>query len=301
MTQHRTFKHATLRALLLVVLSGAAPTAAHDLYLEPSAFLTHPGEWVALSIGVGHAFEGAPLPFSPERTQRFELQGHSGARQDISTVAGVHPAGFVRFPAGGTWSVLYEGAPWDQVMGPAAFRAYLAESDRMDLAMLLEAPQDEAPTPITEAVHRCARVVVDVKTERPNATQKFSPTLEQLCKLDLIPIEHNASTLRVRVLEDGRPLEAATVRVWGRRAPKIKSANKHPQPLLLLVSDARGEIEINLRQDALAQADLVFSLIRIEPPSEPAMAEGSWRSVWSTLALRTRGFQGRLDSGSGDS
>jgi hypothetical protein len=291
---------------LAIAIPG--PAAGHDFYLEPSSFEVLTGQPVAIVIGVGHAFDGAPLPFAAGQVLDFSAQAPGARSLRVSSVEGASPAGIVRFEQAGLWSVVYRGRPWQQSLSRERFSGYLAEVGRMDLALQLDDDIGSDEAQVREDVHRCARTMIQVTDPLSNP---LAPAVDQsggqdaslqqpsACHFEIVPIEtptanrSGASKLEsVQVLKDGQPVAGARVLAWTRPVGEEHShgASSHhhdsqgpPRLIETLISDSMGMVELaEIHASPLATGPWLLAAVDIEPPQPGATA---WQSWWSSLSF----------------
>ena len=110
---------------IFFVLSSAS-VAAHDMWIEPSAFAPSVGRIVGLRLRVGEDLIGHPIPRNPELIDQF-ISLDSTGRKPIFGRNGADPAGLVRVSAPGLIIVGYSSNPSPVVLPAAQFSQYLKE------------------------------------------------------------------------------------------------------------------------------------------------------------------------------
>src|SRR5215831_12651781 len=93
----------TFRRLLLLVVAvlvGGAPLAAHDMWIDPTSFSPATGQIVGVRLRVGQDLLGDPLPRDPSLINQFVFEDAEG-RKPLVGRNGADPAGFLRVAAPG--------------------------------------------------------------------------------------------------------------------------------------------------------------------------------------------------------
>jgi hypothetical protein len=93
-----------------VFVACGARLAAHDMWIEPTAFRPQVGAVLGLKLRVGQDFLGDPLPRDPELIERFVSVDATGEKPIIGRDGG-DPAGLMRLETPGLTIVAYRSRP----------------------------------------------------------------------------------------------------------------------------------------------------------------------------------------------
>lgn len=253
----------TLGLLVITMAVGPSSAAAHEFWIEPSAWRVSCGERVDLVLRVGEALVGDPVPRRARHLARFVSVGPS-ATTEIPGLSGGHPAGFVR-PATAGWHVIgYESRRSFVVLAAEKFDAYLVEEGLESIrARRARAGQNDEPG--REAFRRCAKT--------------------------LLRIGDTEATPQDRIL--GLPLEVVLV-AWDaseRRATFETRYRGEPLAGTLVCALRRGSSALEQRSDA--QGRVAFELDAAGPwivdtvhmVKAPASTGADWDSLWASLTF----------------
>lgn len=243
-----------LIATLLVSLL-ALPAAAHDFWIEPSAWAPAAGEVVRLHLKVGSAFIGDPVPRDPALIDRFELETRNGATA-VAGIEGSDPAGIVR--SDGRCSVVaYQSRPSAAALTPEKFAQYVRDESLGSQVSRMPA------STVTDRFSRSALAILRGGGDCLDAAKRAGLTLH------LVPLADpaTASQLPIELRFNGRPLANVTV---------IGFAKRQPLRQQRVNTDRNGRAVVNLD---LAGPWLV-KCVRIE-----LQQDGSYRSHWASLTF----------------
>ena len=269
-------------ALVATVLAGAllAGTAlAHEFYLQPSSYKVIPGQPIAITLGVGHAFDGAPLPYTASHVAKFVAESPTGTRRSIEGIEGAHPAGIAQLPHG-DWSLLYAGKPWIQVLSREALEVHFNEVGRPDL--LKAAPKHE----VRERVYRCARALVGPAVREKSID--WSAQRKAGCDFDLVPVAQSPTKLHMALLRNGKPVSGwrITISTPGQESAHSNGGMTHGhRHTVAKTTDARGAFSVDLTGTSGAW---LVTAVQVEPTEEgdaDAQAGAEYRSFWASLAF----------------
>jgi uncharacterized GH25 family protein len=260
----------------LALLSGGAPAAAHDFWIEPSNFSPPIHAAVKVHLRVGHAFSGEPVVRNPARIRQFALIGTEG-EQPVSGLDGEDPAGIVRFAAPGTFLLAYRSTDAMNELPAARFEAYLRE-EGLEAIMATRRARGESDRPGRELYSRACKAIIRVG-DTPGSgggagfDRVIGHTLEIVPETD--PARASASgTMTLRVLFEGQPLEGALVgaAARGRHGPERTQR-----------TDSAGRAGFTL-PTGTAWLFTVVHMIEV-PPEERAARSADWRSIWASLTM----------------
>jgi hypothetical protein len=242
-----------LHALLLLV---AVPAAAHEFWLEPSAFRPKAGDKVSVRLFVGDGMPGEAYARNPEKIEAFFVDA-DGRRFDIEGAPGADPAGAFVAPEG-PFVIAYRSRRSRIELEAAKFEAYLVEEGLEEISRLrAEAGKSEAPG--REVYSRCAKAVVGGKDRAIGFPY------------ELIVEEEKGGAVTLRAVRDGKPFKGALVRAF------------HPREKAKAVrTDADGRARLELP----AAGMWLFGSVHMGPA--PAGTDADWESLWASLTLEIR-------------
>src|SRR5215813_6612927 len=112
--------------LFATLILSSASLVAHDMWIEPTAFLPDAGKIIGLRLRVGQDLLGDPIPRDPALINQF-ISVDSTGRKPVVGRDGADPAGLVRVAAPGLLIVGYNSNPSPVVLPAAKFNQYLKE------------------------------------------------------------------------------------------------------------------------------------------------------------------------------
>src|SRR5262249_59072349 len=105
-----------------LILSSASLTA-HDMWIEPTAFLPDAGRIIGLRLRVGQDLLGDPIPRDPALIDQF-ISVDSTGRKPVIGRDGADPAGLIRVATPGLLIAGYKSNPSPVVLPAAKFNQY---------------------------------------------------------------------------------------------------------------------------------------------------------------------------------
>jgi uncharacterized GH25 family protein len=254
-------------AVFAAALCVAQAAAAHDLWIEPSAFHTIPGATIGIRLRVGMNFVGDPLPRYDSLVQRFDLSSQDGERS-IEGNEGDEPAGRIVIPSAGAHLVGYRSNNSYLSQEPQKFEEYLKE-EGLEQIIRIRAGRGESQKPSREFFARCAKaLVVSGSGPRGAFDRVLGFTLEIVPEKD--PEAWQAgSALVFRVVYEGKPLPGALIVAMPQREPSRKLSAR---------SDPGGRATFRMPQ---AGVWLVKAVQMI--PFDGGKAD--WQSFWASLTF----------------
>src|SRR5690242_21828602 len=93
-----------------ISLISLTSLSAHDMWIEPTAFLPEAGQIVGVKLRVGQDFAGDPLARNPALVNQFIFENASG-RKPIIGRNGADPAGYLRVDGPGLMVLGYFSNP----------------------------------------------------------------------------------------------------------------------------------------------------------------------------------------------
>lgn len=258
--------------LTLMVFFCAAPTSAHEFWLQAQPFNPPANSGSELSIHVGEYFEGEQLPFTSAYIVRLR-QYACGKEQDlISQVpAGVAVGQFkLQLNCAGTHLIALDSHPSLITLPADKFSAYLHDEGLDDIIKRREAMGDAAK-PGRERFRRTIKTLVAI-----NATNKASVSTQTAQRLQIVPApgaltQAPGATMRFQVLYEGKPLANRLVKAWYKR---------DGQTLLIRArSGSGGQVAFNFPYAGFWMLSVVHMVAATET------AEADWDSFWGNLTF----------------
>jgi uncharacterized GH25 family protein len=265
-------------AVVLLFLLGRRSAAAHEYWLEPSAFHASEHDTVTVAAFAGTGFRGEQKPYAAPRTVRLTLTGPRVL--DLTPGATNGDLTFSRFlaPDDGGMVVAYESTFTPIQLAAPEFDRHL-ELEGLDATRAARARLGDAAGPGRERYARCAKVWIAGR-EPARVTTPLG------LRLELVPLNDpsSSSRLRVRVLYAGHPLARARVRAW-----------RQPLARVLVPTDAATRDSVGAvaeaRTDAAGVATLrlvgagewLLSSVHMVPSEDRAAAD--WQSLWASLTF----------------
>jgi uncharacterized GH25 family protein len=261
-------------AVVVVVLLGACPAPAHDLWLIPPDAAAA-GKAVTVRAVSGSDFpKGDHAPDPAAFTKRL-LVKPDGFAAELDAAGMEAGAGLLRFTpdAPGVYAAAVRTAPKLITLDAAAFNEYLV-SDGLPHIYRLRAKEKTLDRPGRERYSKSPKVLI-----RVGDGGKGDPTRPVGLPLEIVPLRDPfgvkpGDALKVRVLFEGKPLAEANLG-WA-----------HPGggelPAGTVRADERGEALV-----PVARAGLMT--IRLTHMTRPNAADYEWESFWTTLTFRVPG------------
>ena len=255
------------RCLLFVALAlvlTAAPSAAHDFWIEPSTYRPHPLQRLAVRHRVGHHFLGDLVPRDETLLVRFVAVGGEG-EQPVPGLHGRDPAGIAQAPESGSFVVAYESRGSIAEMDAAKMAAFVAE----------EGVADQVPAGWRSKAlvrDRFTRSVKSLLVVRGGGSAGFERVAG--LPLELVPLVDPATlgaggSLALRLLFEGKPAAGIQVAALSRLDPA--------KPLVSR-TDADGRVTFALPRGG----EWLVKAVKIVPAGGPGADFGS---VWATLTF----------------
>jgi len=268
-----TVRDVALGALALVATLVPRPAAGHDFWLEPSRFEPAPGELVTVGLrvgepGTGDESAGAPVARDPARIERFALLGPAG-EEPVAGRDGADPAGLLRPPAPGRYTLLYRSRPSPITLDGARFEAYL-EEEGLDHVRAARAASGAGAEPGRERFSRCAKALLRVAGDGAAAAapdRAVGLPLELIAEADPYALA-GGGELPLALLFEGAPLAGSLVEAYGPGGRRLAAR-----------SDGAGRVSFDL--DAAGR--WLVTAVHMVPA--PAASGADWESVWASLAF----------------
>lgn len=258
--------------LTLLVFLCAAPTSAHEYWLQAQPFNPPAMGATELTIHVGQYFEGEKLPFTSAYVVGLR-QYACGKEQDLMSQvpAGVAVGQFkLQLSCAGTHLIALDSHPSLITLPADKFSAYLHDEGLDDIIKRREAVGDAAK-PGRERFRRNIKTLIQI-----NGTNKASTTTQTAQRLQIVPAQGTltqapGATMRFRLLFDGKPLVNRLVKAW----------YKHDGQTLLIRthSDSGGQVAFNFPY----AGPWMLSVVHMLPA--PETADADWDSFWGNLTF----------------
>jgi uncharacterized GH25 family protein len=261
-------RKAVARLAVLLAWLGATSASAHDLWIEPSAFMPAPGTRLAVRLFIGQLFQGDVYPRDPRYLVRFAMIG-TGGESPIPGVPDTDPAGFLVIGQPGLYQLVYASRPAAVELDAARFEAYLAE-EGLETISAWRARHGQSAARAKEIYSRCAKSLLAVGGIAGSGHDRVLGLT-----LELIP-EKNPYTLGagqelpVRLLYGGRPLAGAKVAAVPKDQPARQVAAR---------TDAQGRVRLPLGGAGVWLVKAVHMIAA--PPASGA----DWESFWASLTF----------------
>ncbi|MEO8520005.1 MAG: DUF4198 domain-containing protein [Acidobacteriota bacterium] len=256
-----------LGVALLVVLGGGS-AAAHDMWIEPVAYMPEPGKVVGLRLRVGQDFLGDPIVRDPSLFEKFIIADKNGVKNVVGREL-ADPAGLIRPVDDGLLVIGYQSKPNPVVLPPAKFNQYLSE-EGLDAVARLRAKRGDTEKEARELFVRCAKSLMLVGA--PAATQR-----DRTLGLPLeLTSEQNpylmaaGGELAFTLVYQNQPLPGALV---------VAVSQRHPSARISARTDKSGRVRLRLGE---AGPWLIKGVHMIPAP---AGSDAEWASFWASLTF----------------
>jgi hypothetical protein len=268
----QAMKNASFRFLLLLMIALSVRVAgAHDLWIEPAAFLTAPGKVVPLRLRVGQDLLGDPVPRDPAAIDQFVVLAEDG-RHPIAGVDGADPAGIVRVDREGLLVIGYRSRPAPILVPADKFNQYLKE-EGLDSVTAERARRGQTGGDGHELFSRAAKSLLLSGPAKPGyGDRPLGFRLELIAETNPYALRSN-DELSCRLLYEGRPLEGALVAAVNRRHPAAKLTSR---------SDTSGRVRFRLAHEG------TWLIKSVHMVPAPAGSGADWESVWASLTFEVK-------------
>lgn len=260
-----------------LALGCASPAAAHDFWVQPTAYWAPPRAVTPMTLQVGHgpARQRSPIPL--QRITRFGAIGPNGAATDLRSrlkLGGPQADGDIALPTPGAYVVVLQTDDRAQTHLPAIrFNDYLRVeglTPALDQRMRLHRMDEDQ----SENYSRCAKAILQVGPAA--AGPQAQVTRPVGLPLEIVPerspyAEPRAATLPVRVLYLGRPLPGALV--------KLTNLENDATPFETHLTDPSGRAVFTMPKAGSWLLNVIWT--RPQPPS----AETDFETTFSSLSF----------------
>lgn len=266
-------------AALFFVLPALTPIAAHghDLWLEPSAFVTPVDHRLDLELHLGHADDPEVQARDGRRIDRFVVLGPLGdagaAERPVLGLDGSSPAGVLRPDSPGRYVIGYRSVDARSELPADRFESYLLE-EGLEAIRDVRRERGEAEAPGSELFSRAAKTLVAVGplgegAETPAFDHRLGFRLELTVEAD--PLRwRDGEALPLRLWFEDAPVAGVRVDAFSLEAPWVTLEGR---------TDESGRVSF-----ALPRAGR-WVIAAVHMVEAPASAEQDWQSIWASLSL----------------
>ncbi|MBA3639010.1 MAG: DUF4198 domain-containing protein [Acidobacteriota bacterium] len=268
--QHRTVQAAAVAACFLLLTGASA--LAHDLWIEPSAFVVDAGKLIGIKLRVGVDLLGDPVPRDPALIDRFIAADRAGIKPIIGR-DGEDPAGLLRVTSPGLVIVGYASTPSRIVLPANKFNEYLLE-EGLESVAALRAKRNQTDAEARESFARCAKALISSgPLTAADADRALGFTLELVAERNPYALQAGQS-LPVRLIYQNKPLAGTLVVAVNRRNPSAKLSAR---------SGKDGRVTFNLPEPGM------WLIKAVHMTAAAPDAESQWASYWASLTFELPG------------
>jgi uncharacterized GH25 family protein len=255
-----------------VAAAMSSGAAAHDFWIEPTAFLVREGQGVGLRFRVGEFLAGEPLPFIPARASRF-LVHEGNAIKPIVGRAGADLAGMVASDAPGLLVVGYQSRPSRIELDADKFETYLRE-EGLDSVVAQRAARKQTRAEVREIFSRYAKSLVAAGPQTAAMNDRRLGLPFELVAERNPYLLRDGDVLPLRLTYDDRPLAGTLVMALNTRNPLDWRTAR---------TDGDGRVLLKLKPGGMW---LVKAVHMIEAPKGSG---AEWASFWASLTFEIPG------------
>jgi len=259
------------RFLLALLILNSAMLSAHDMWIEPTAYLPETGRIVGVKLRVGDGFLGDPVPHNAALIDEFVSVDSTG-RKPVVGRPGSDPAGLVRVAAPGMLIIGYKSNPAPVALPAAKFNQYLRE-EGLESILELRALRNQTGSDAREIFSRCAKSLVFSGAPAASETDRVLGFPLELVTLKNPYALRGGEDLPVTLTYEGKPLSGALVVAMNRADPKAKITAR---------TDKAGRVSFKLAQ----AGQWLIKAVHMVPA--PASANAEWASFWASLTFESR-------------
>jgi uncharacterized GH25 family protein len=255
-------------ALAAALVLAALPAAAHDFWIEPSAFQPPVGSTLGVRLVVGQRFRGDVLPRNPALIARFDFVTDQGS-VPVGGRAADDPAGTVKIEQPGLGLIAYRSLESPLSLEADRFDEYLKE-EGLEAVIAARAKQGDSRKPSKELFSRAAKSLVRAGGSGDSGFDRVLGLT-----LEIIPEKNpyvmaGGGDLPVRLLFEGKPLSGALIAALPYDAPEKKLSAR---------SDRDGRVTLKLPSGGV----WLVKAVQMTPVAGDPNAD--WRSVWASLTF----------------
>jgi uncharacterized GH25 family protein len=244
---------------------------AHDMWIEPTAFLPDAGRIIGLRLRVGQDFLGDPLPYNSALIDQF-IGVDSTGRKPVVGHDGNDPAGLIRVAGAGMLIIGYNSNPSPVVLPAGKFNQYLQEEGLEAIAELRKS-RNQTNSDAREVFSRCAKSLLFSGTPADNQSDRaLGFTLELIAKKNPYALRAG-DDLPVDLVYQGHPLAGVLVVAMNRQNPAAK---------IMARSDKNGRVTFRLPQSGI----WLVKAVHMIPAAAGSNAD--WASFWASLTFELK-------------
>jgi uncharacterized GH25 family protein len=257
--------------ILATLILSSASLAAHDMWIEPTAFLPDAGKIIGLKLRVGQDLLGDPIPRDPSLIDQF-ISVDSTGRKPVVGRDGADPAGLVRVAAPGLLIVGYKSNPSPVVLPAAKFNQYLTE-EGLEAIAELRARRRQTGSDAREVFSRCAKSLISSGTPTDTEADRALGFPLELVTLKNPYTLRAGEDLPVSLMYEGHPLQGALVVAMNRANPSAK---------LTARTDKNGRVTFKLPESGM----WLIKSVHMIPAAAGVNAD--WASFWASVTFEMR-------------
>lgn len=255
-------------AVMVMVFQFAAPSFAHDFWIEPSTFRPQTGTSLLIGLRVGQELVGDPVARDWAMIERFIVRDGEGERA-VAGLEGRDPAGFLAVEHPGLAIIGYRSRPKFLEMTAEKFEQYLKDEGLESVIAARKRSGDSAKSS-KEIFSRCAKALIH--PEGGGAGTRFDAPLA--FRYEIVPktnpYQMKSDAMQVVVLYEGKPLPNALVIAMHQQDPALR---------LRLRSDAKGRVTFHLPRHGM------WLIKSVQMVPAPAGSNADWESLWASLTF----------------
>ncbi len=258
-------------AILATLMFAGVGLAAHDLWIEPSAFVASVDKPLAIRLRVGANLLGDPVARDPDLIERF-ISVTGSDESPVPGPDGVDPAGILRVGATGLTIVGYSSKPSRVVLPAQKFNDYLTE-EGLESITALRVKHNQSQSEAHEEFSRCAKALISSGPAGTAGDRAIGFTLELIAERNPYSLRFGEA-LPVRLLYRNQPLSGALVVALNKRDPSQKVSAR---------SGKDGRVSLILREPGMWLVKAVHMI------PAPAASDVQWSSFWASLTFELPG------------
>jgi uncharacterized GH25 family protein len=241
--------------------------AAHDMWIEPTAFAPAVGSIVGLRLRVGEHFIGDPIPRDPPLIHEF-VSVDQASRTPVAGRDGADPAGLIKVAVPGLIIAGYHSRPSAVTLTADKFNQYLKE-EGLDRIASTRAARGEANAQARELFSRFAKSLVMAGSSRAGGDRALGFTLELIAERNPYSMAIGGA-LPVQLVHEGRPLAGVQVVAMNRTNPSERQIAR---------TDKNGRVSLQLTREGPWLVKAVHML------PAPGNSGADWISYWASLTF----------------
>lgn len=249
---------------------ACAPVPAHDLWIEPTAFMPRMGQDVGVRLRVGEKLVGDALLRDPALVRDFVYVDAAG-RKTVAGRAGDDPAGSLQVAAAGLIVIGYGSHPSAVELPADRFNQYLKD-EGLDAVIEARARRNETGAAVRERFARCAKSLLLTGPSSENQRdQVLGLALELVAERNPYHLRAGED-LPLRLTYQNQPLAGALVVAINSRDPSHRQAQR---------SGRDGRVRFQVQPGGL------WLIKAVHMVRAPIMSKVDWTSYWASLTFGT--------------